>query len=200
MAGTTHLPLSRARVLDAAVKLADEQGLPALSMRKLAAELGVEAMSLYNHLPNKAAMLSGMLERMLEGLDIPAEPGLAWTDRLRRGATSFLAVHRAHPSFIQLLTSQHIHTGSALAPTEAVLGIFRQAGFDSADASRAYQALIGYVLGFILQQDVGTIGLSCCGLGEACAHAGPAGSGDTESDFQFGLDMVLFGLEAKLAR
>lgn len=200
MAGTTHLPLSRARVLDGAVKLADEQGLPALSMRKLAAELGVEAMSLYNHLPNKAAMLSGMLERMLEGLDIPAERDLAWTERLHRGATSFLAVYRAHPSFIQLLTSQHIHTGSALAPTEAVLGIFRQAGFDGPDAARAYQALIGYVLGFILQQDVGTIGLSCCGQGTACAHAGPAGSGDAESDFHFGLDMVLRGLEAKLAR
>ena len=200
MASTTHLPLSRTRVLDSALKLADDQGLPALSMRKLAAELGVEAMSLYNHVPSKAALLSGMLERMLEGLDIPAGPDLAWTERLRRGATSFLAVNAAHPSFIQLLTSQHIHTGSALAPTEAVLGIFRQAGFTGPDATRAYQALIGYVLGFILQQDVGTIGLSCCGQGEACAHAGAAGSGDADADFQFGLDMVLQGLEAKLSR
>jgi AcrR family transcriptional regulator len=191
--------LTRTRVLDGAVKLADEQGLPALSMRKLAAELGVEAMSLYNHVPSKAALLSGMLEWMLAALDIPADPELTWTERLRRGATSFLAIHRSHPSFIQLLTSQHIHTGSALAPTEAVLRIFQQAGFNGSDASRAYQALIGYVLGFILQQDVGTIGLSCCGQGQACAHAGLLGSGDSQADFQFGLDLVLRGLEAKLA-
>lgn len=213
MGNLTHTPLSRDRVLDSALRLADEQGLDALSMRKLAAALGVEAMSLYNHVPGKPALLSGMLERVLETLEIPSDADLPWNERLRRGATSFLAVARAHPSLVQLLTSQHIHTGTALAPTEAVLGIFRQAGFAGHDAARAYQALIGYVLGFILQQDKGTIGLSCCAQGEGCAHSpaatvedfphlndaldGDADLGSTAA-FEFGLDLVLAGLEAKL--
>jgi AcrR family transcriptional regulator len=200
MSHAGQTPLSRTRVLDGAVRMADQQGLAALSMRKLAAELGVEAMSLYNHVPSKAALLSGMLERMLEQLEIPSGPGFDWTDRLRHGATSFLLVARTHPSFIQLLTSQHIHTGTALAPTAAVIGIFRSAGFADQDATRAYQALVGYVLGFILQQDVGTIGLSCCGQDESCAHrlSLPGAGADPAADFEFGLDLVLLGLAAKL--
>jgi AcrR family transcriptional regulator len=209
MGNLTHTPLSRDRVLDSAVRLADDQGLEALSMRKLAAALGVEAMSLYNHVPGKAALLSGMLERVLHELVIPSDPAMPWAERLRRGAISFLTVARSHPSLVQLLTSQHIHTGAALAPTEAVLGIFRQAGYTGRDAVHAYQTLIGYVLGFMLQQDKGTIGLSCCADDGGCAHSttglphvdealGDGRDLTSTAAFEFGLDLVLAGLQAKI--
>lgn len=186
MRSPVYRPLSRDRVLDCALRLADEHGLDALSMRKLAAALGVEAMSLYNHVPGKPALVSGLLERLLAELEIPSDPELPWTQRLRQGATSFLAVAHRHPSFVRLLTSPHVRTGAALAPTDAVLRIFTEAGFDDTDAVRAHQALVGYVLGFILQQDTGTVVLS---------RRGP---GEMKSAFDFGLDVVLAGLEATL--
>src|SRR3712207_8923049 len=81
-------PLSRRRVLEAAVRFADREGLEALSMRKLGADLGVEAMSLYNHVPNKDALLDGMVEVLLGELEVPSEKA-GWEERVREAYRGF---------------------------------------------------------------------------------------------------------------
>src|SRR5919107_2258989 len=96
MAVVKRQPLSRRRILEAAVRFADREGLEALSMRKLGSELGVEAMSLYNHVPNKGALFDGMVEILLGELKVPPEDE-SWERRGRGGYGGFLGVGPAPP-------------------------------------------------------------------------------------------------------
>src|ERR1051326_703221 len=90
--------LDRRRILHAALELIDAEGLEALSMRKLGAALGVEAMALYYYVPNKAARLQAVAELVLEQLPIPAEPSNDWADTIRALARAFRQLGRAHPN------------------------------------------------------------------------------------------------------
>lgn len=218
-----HRPLSRDRILDAALELADQHGVDALSMRKLAAALGVEAMSLYNHVPNKSSLLNSLLERLLEKLEIPPASEVPWAEGLRSAARSFRHLARHHPSFMRLLTTQHVHTENALRPADATLAILREAGFSADEACFAYQTLMGYILGFIMQGESGTIGLTCCARdrvdgqpetsgsttpmwapevpsGRLSLHLTVARANPSSEDaaFDFGLDLILAGLAARL--
>ncbi len=169
MAAVTHTPLTRQRILTAAVRFVDEYGLETLSMRKLAASLGYEAMSLYNHVPNKSALLTGMLELLLAEVQTPLDDGMPWIERLRRGAQSFRRVAHEHPAFVRLLISQREYTERLLRPTELGLQILRGAGLDAAQASFAYRTLMGFLLGALLQEEAGVLGVSCGDLGTATA-------------------------------
>src|ERR687891_2960838 len=96
MAVVKRRPLSRRRILEAAVRFVDREGLDALSMRKLGSELGVEAMSLYNHVPNKSALLDGMVEVLLGELEILSE-NYGWEERIREGYRAFRRLAHKHP-------------------------------------------------------------------------------------------------------
>src|ERR671933_1997998 len=97
MAVAGRRPLNRRRVLEAAVRFADREGLESLTMRRLGAELGVEAMSLYNHVPNKSALLDGMVEVLLNELEVPPEK-LGWEERIREGYGAFRRLAHEHPN------------------------------------------------------------------------------------------------------
>jgi AcrR family transcriptional regulator len=218
MPESSRVPLSRARILDAALRFVDQHGLEALSMRKLAAELGVEAMSLYNHVPSKGAVLDGLLEGLLDEIDVRPGGGRHWTERIRVAARSFRRQALRHPSFVQLLTTQHVHSEATMRPLEASLSILRQAGFDPEEALLAYRALIGYAIGFVTQEVSGALGLPDCGP-EASGklHEGVEVELDPErfpvlaetlplgqrlrldEAFDFGLDLILAGLQSRLA-
>src|ERR671913_1313899 len=105
MAVVKRQPLSRQRILEAAVRFVDREGLEALSMRKLGSELGVEAMSLYNHVPNKDALLDGMVEVLLGELEVPAE-SQSWEERIRQGYGAFRRLAHRHPNVFPLLVNR----------------------------------------------------------------------------------------------
>src|ERR687894_3158370 len=105
MAAAGRQPLNRRRVLEEAVRFADREGLEALTMRKLGAELGVEAMSLYNHVPNKGALLDGMVEVLLGEVEIPPR-SKDWEVRVRDGYRAFRRLAHEHPNVFPLLVQR----------------------------------------------------------------------------------------------
>jgi TetR/AcrR family transcriptional regulator, tetracycline repressor protein len=129
--------LTKAAVVDRALALADASGLEALTIRKLATELGVTPMALYWHFRGKDELLEGLAERVWGEIDIAAVDRAApWPEQLRGLLVSLLTVLRAHPAAAQLLaSSEKLNNESALSATEFTLDILRTAGFSPADAS-----------------------------------------------------------------
>jgi AcrR family transcriptional regulator len=144
-------PLSRRRVLDTAVALADREGLGALSMRRLAQELGVEAMSLYHHVAGKDAVLDGMIDVVFGEIELPAGDA-GWKKAMRRRAISAREALRRHPWATGLMESRSTPGPATLRHHDAVLGSLRNAGFPVALAAHAYSLLDSYIYGFALQE------------------------------------------------
>ncbi len=149
-APSPRTPLSRERIVAAALRLIDERGLAQLSMRRLGAELGVEAMSLYKHVEGKEAVLDGVRALLLAELeaDAPA-PGASWRDDLAGFARRYRAIGRAHPEAFGLLArgadrAYVAGRGSAEASLRGLVA----AGFGEADATLALRTVVRYVLGF----------------------------------------------------
>ncbi|MGD1862564.1 MAG: TetR/AcrR family transcriptional regulator [Leptolyngbyaceae cyanobacterium] len=149
-------PLSRVRVLQAAIALADEMGLKALSMRKLAQRLGVEAMSLYNHIKNKDDLLDGMVEQVVAEIQFPAESGPAakkdWKQAMRQRAQSAHKVLLRHPWATLVMISRANVGPVMLRYVDATLGCLVEAGFSLATADHIWNAIDSYLYGFTLQQ------------------------------------------------
>jgi AcrR family transcriptional regulator len=150
----TREPLTRERILRTALRLMDEEGLEAVTMRRVGRELGVEAMSLYNHVEAKEAILDGVCEMVLSEFELPAALEGDWTKDLRTLGRSFRRVLKAHPNVITLL-SQHRHpvmSPEAWRPLEALLGTLRRAGLSVEETASAQGLLIGFVMGFVMQE------------------------------------------------
>jgi AcrR family transcriptional regulator len=156
MATTRHTaarrePLSRDQVLRAAVALADEGGIEALSMRKLGQVLGVEAMSLYNHVANKSDLLDGMIDIMFSEIGLPAGDS-GWKQAMWQRAISAREVLGRHRWAIGLMESRRSPGPATLRHHDAVLGCLRQAGFPVDLTAHAYSLLDSYIYGFALQE------------------------------------------------
>jgi len=224
--GAAHrAPLNRDRVLRAAVALADQAGMSALSMRKLGEALGVEAMSLYNHIASKSDLLDGMIDIVFGEIDLPAGTGAGaggedggWRAAMRRRAVSARQVLRSHPWAIGLMESRITPGPATLRHHDAVLGCLRRAGFSLELTAHAYSLLDSYIYGFALQE----AGLPF-GTGEeaaqvaqeisaqfasgqypylteiAMAHVVRPGY-DYADEFEIGLDLILDSLQAAMSR
>lgn len=144
-------PLSRERVLDAALQLVDEGGVKALSMRTVAAALGVEAMSLYRHVAGKEDLVLGVADRVMAQIEVPP-PGTPWREALRRRAWSAREVFLRHPSAALVVESCATMTPARLAYADAVVGRLMADGFDATLAYRAFLLLDSYVYGFVMQE------------------------------------------------
>lgn len=201
-------PLSRRRVLEAAVRFADREGLDALSMRKLGADLGVEAMSLYNHVPNKDALLDGMVEVLLGELEVPSERA-EWEERVREAYRGFRRLARRHPNVFPLLVLRPPDTMDGVWLVEEFLKTMRGAGFDAPTALYAFRTLSAYATGYAMAEIRGFAMEP--GGGRDGAAALPAeefphivelgerlGGVDRDSEFEFGLDLILNGLRERL--
>ena len=150
--GARHrAPLSRDRVLRAAVTRADQDGISSLSMRKLGEALGVEAMSLYNHVASKNDLLDGMIDIVFGEIDLPSGGG-DWKAAMRRRAISARQVLRRHPWAIGLMESRTSPGPATLRHHDAVLGCLREAGFPIGLSAHAYSLLDSYIYGFALQE------------------------------------------------
>ena len=144
-------PLTRERVLGAAIRLADESGLAALTMRKLGAALGVEAMSLYNHVANKEEILDGLVDLVTREIEVPLdEPD--WREAMRRRADSVRAALARHPWATSLMESRANPGPATLRHHDAVIGVLRRAGFSIAMAAHAFSLIDSYLYGFALQE------------------------------------------------
>lgn len=144
----TREPVSRERALAVAVALADRGGLDQLTMRRLAEELGVEAMSLYHHVPNKDAILAGMIDLVFAEIELPPRD-VDWKTAMRRRAASVRAALTRHPWALRIMESQRAPGPSTLEHHDAVLGCLRRAGFSVALTAHAYAVLDSYIYGFI---------------------------------------------------
>jgi AcrR family transcriptional regulator len=142
--------LTRELVLGKALELADLEGLQALSMRRLAQALGVEAMSLYHHLPNKERLLDGMIDRVFTEIELPPEG--AWRDRIAARARSTRAALARHRWALGLLDSRHSPGPANLRHHNAVVECFRLNGFSVAAAAHAYSLLDSYTYGYMVQE------------------------------------------------
>jgi AcrR family transcriptional regulator len=204
-------PLSRERVLRAAVALADQSGLEALTMRRLGQQLGVEAMSLYRHVANKDDILDGIVDLVLGDIDVPPT-GTDWKSAMRRRAISAHEVLLAHPWAAMLIMSRFNIGPGMTRYLDATLGRLREGGFSIEGALDAWHTLDSHIYGFTLQElnlpfDVEeTRQVSAAVLGQLSANEYPhvvevitevMQSGRKES-FEFGLDLILDGLERTL--
>ncbi|WP_203433288.1 TetR/AcrR family transcriptional regulator C-terminal domain-containing protein [Jiangella asiatica] len=142
--------LTRSAILRAAIRLADRDGPGALTMRQIAAELDVEAMTLYHYVPNKTALLDGVVEHIIAETAPPHPAGASWRATLREFAGSLYATLTAHPNVIPLLVTQPAMTTRNLATTEAVLVSLQAAGFPPRRGLQIVHAVTGFVLGHAL--------------------------------------------------
>ncbi|MCI2958470.1 TetR/AcrR family transcriptional regulator C-terminal domain-containing protein [Agromyces atrinae] len=143
--------LTRARVIEAAVAVADRGGLAAVSMRNVGRELGVEAMSLYNHVANKQALLDGLADVAFASIALPVATA-PWRDEMVTRADSARAVLSSHPWALGLLESRSSPGPAVLIHHNAVLACLRTNGFSIALASHAFSVLDAYVYGFVLTE------------------------------------------------
>ena len=146
-----RIPLNRERVLETALRLADEGGIEALSMRRLAQALGVEAMSLYNHVANKEDLLHGITDLVMQEFELPSGDE-DWETALRKMAISGHDALLRHAWAANLLMTSAAARPARFRYIESLLRHLREAGFSPEQASHAYHAIDSHVLGFTLWQ------------------------------------------------
>ena len=208
--------LSRERVIDAALKIMDDEGLDAVSMRRVGRELGVEAMSLYHYVHDKEDLLLGIRERVLAQFLDPGTDG-DWEERARQAARSWRQILRAHPNMMVLISEskRFAMTPTSLRPTETALRLLREVGLPEDDAVKAFCALGGFIVGFVMYE----IGVTRAS-GPANEPPTPEGleaalpadefpcfmsslpylmQGDIDQRFEYGLDLFLAGIRSKSA-
>jgi AcrR family transcriptional regulator len=149
VATEARIPLSRDRVLRAALDLADRAGVEAVTMRRLGEELGFEAMSLYRHVANKDDLLDGMLDLVLAEWQLPDGEG-DWSEAIRTTARSVHEALRRHPWAARLLMTGARVRPARLRYMECLLGSLRDAGFDAGSTYCFYHVLDGHIFGFSL--------------------------------------------------
>jgi AcrR family transcriptional regulator len=207
MATDTRVPLSRERILQTALELADEGGIESVTMRKLGQVLGFEAMSLYNHVANKDDLLDGVLDLVLAESQPPAPEG-DWEEAVRASAISIHAALRRHGWSSALLMTGRIRP-ARLRYMDSLLGRLREAGFSADTTYTVYHLLDGHIFGFALWE--AGYNLKSADAEELAASVMPMlgdypylrehaeqhmseGSHQEASAFELGLDLILDGL------
>ena len=190
------------------MRFVDREGLEALSMRRLGADLGVEAMSLYNHVPNKDALLDGMVEVLLGELGVPSTDE-SWEERVREAYRGFRRLAREHPNVFPLLVVRPPNTIDGVWLVEEFLKTLRGAGFDAATALYAFRTLSGYAMGYAMAEirgfamepgggRAGAVALPAEEFPHISELEGRLGEVDRDAEFEFGLDVILAGLRERL--
>jgi AcrR family transcriptional regulator len=194
--------LSREAVLAAALTIIDEGGLEACTMRAVAAELGVEAMSLYWHIPNKEALLDGVIERVLLEVDQDRRDHADWRAGLRDFARTFRRVILRHRNALPLIASRPLGAYVAAGRmTEAGIESLERAGFDRRTAIRAARTHTRYVIGFTMAERIPEPAAPPPTASPALAELlTSVATDDNEELFEFGLETLVEGLEVRLRR
>jgi AcrR family transcriptional regulator len=206
--------LSRPAILAKALQLVDDEGGDALTMRRLGAALGVEAMSLYRHVASKRALLDGIAEQMLGEIDLrPGEEG-DWAGTARQLLLGVRDVAQAHPAAFELVGMRALNTQTAIRPVERLLGDLRAGGFPPDRAVAVYRLLVSFVRGYAMCEIVGftltapadddpsRLTPAELPAGEFPVIRGLAGElvhDSTEAHFRAGVETMIDGLRLELA-
>lgn len=178
-------PLTHRRIVRVALRMIDRDGVQGLSMRKLGAALGVEGMALYRHVTNKQKLLEGVVELLLEQLDVPPADSEPWIEAWYAIARSYRRLARSHPGAFPLLALSPLTTAARFERAQAPLAILRAAGFSEIGAERAFRTLLSYADGYLLRE-----------LEDGNAELTPE---EADAAYDFGLRAILTGLERELA-
>lgn len=209
-------PLSRDRVLRASLAVADAGGFHSLSMRKVAAKLGVEAMSLYNHVANKEDILDGLVDIVFSEIEVPEPGSTDWKTAMRSRAISMRAALNHHRWAVGRMEGRMRPGPANIANHNAVMGCLREGGFGFRDAIHAYSVMDAYIYGFALQErglpfdapeETGQVMRrqretvpsmdDYPYLVEIATRFEKDGGYDYDTEFLFGLDLVLDALERR---
>ncbi|WP_351228037.1 TetR/AcrR family transcriptional regulator C-terminal domain-containing protein [Streptomyces sp. NPDC002133] len=205
-------PLTRERIVGAALVIIDEEGVDGLSMRRIAARLGVQAMSLYNHVQGKSDILDGVTEYVTTQMRMPRRMTGSWEDGVRSIAYAFRQAALRHPRACELVLLRQLSTPTALAPVDTMLAMMLDHGFDEETAVHALRLFISFQVGSLLWH----VHTSPSGAGRDPAAireartAYFAGSGfpavakvapilavnDHEADFAFGVELMIDALRS----
>jgi AcrR family transcriptional regulator len=146
------MQLTRERIISAAMELIEREGVDAVSMRRIAAQLDSGVMALYNHVPSKLALLEGVAERVMSGIDFSVDPDASWEDLVRAQARAFRQALRAYPRCAMVTVSRPATSAAELLPMERALTLLRSMGFGEEDAVRVVRMFIGYIIGSLLRE------------------------------------------------
>lgn len=200
--------LSRERIVRAAVRLIERDGADAVSMRRVAAELGVGTMSLYNHVPNKAALLDGVAEFIMADMAFAADPDDDWRDQARALARRFREIAGRYPRSVLVVITRQPRSSVGLLPVELALAAVRQAGFDDRVAVRLVRTFVSFILGHLVHQASVAQRTEPEGRAELIdalerAHYTNVrdllpmlSEHDHHGDFEFGLELLIGAMEA----
>ncbi|MGP3913082.1 TetR/AcrR family transcriptional regulator C-terminal domain-containing protein [Nonomuraea sp. NBC_00507] len=206
-------PLSRSRIVAAAIGLIEREGADAISMRRIAADLGVGVMSLYNHVPSKDVLLDGVAEAVLSKIEFTDDPDAHWTDRVRMQARAFRQIAHHYPRSTMVVVSRQLHSAAGLLPVERALATLRSAGFDGADAVRTLRMFIAYIVGSLLREvgvtptfapvhtrTIKADSVDAALFPEVSSLAPLLDECDHEAEFEFGLELLIQAIVAHSAR
>lgn len=211
--GPVHLGLTRDQIIRAAIDLVERDGEAGLSMRRVAAELGASPMSLYNHVPNKAALLDGMAEYILQGVESAGiDPGQHWSERARALMRAYRKMSLDYPRAVSLVHTRQAESPAAMRSIEHALALADDAGFDGETSIRIMRAMLAYAAGSQIRdfssprppegqpgKDEGLQGLDPDEFPHVHALRSQLLRPDPEADFEFGLDLLI-GAVTRLAR
>jgi TetR/AcrR family transcriptional regulator, tetracycline repressor protein len=206
--------LSRERILKAALRLVDEEGMDALSMRRLGAELGVNPMSIYHHLRGKDAVISGLVELVFSAMRVRYSDGSSWQERVRGWARAYRGLVRSHPNLVlEIVSNAAAVTETVLLVNELLYEALDQSGLPPAQVVRSADSVVDFIHGFAIAEGVQPLGYSFDRhellerLEEGAAAGLPATSRvfsaltseearyDFDRGFDAGLNILLQGIE-----
>jgi AcrR family transcriptional regulator len=202
-------PLTRERVVDAALALIDAEGVDALTMRRLGQELGVQGMALYTHVEHKDDLLNAVAKRVLDELEFPDTPPTTWQERVRAVVMAWAGLQDRHPRAFPLIYRARPPDTWNVRPAEEIFDALRSAGFDEVETANAYLTLIFLLDGALFSRpypfsNVGDAAMYGASVVDAAqfpryAEIGPhVGKVSWEEVYGLGVDLLISGLEARL--
>ena len=206
------MPLTRSRIIAAAMNLIEAEGPQAVSMTRLATELGCGLVPLYNQVPSTSALLDGIAAMIMSGLDKGPTAGADWADQMRAQARAIRQAARAYPRCSVAVAGREPATAAVLRPTEHALAILRTAGFCGRDAVRIERAVAAYLTGSVLREIGGAVGtgrefdrdndrrprLRPAEFPQLTTLAAELILADPDADFELGLELLVLGMNALL--
>lgn len=204
------MQLTRSRIITKAIELLEAEGVEAVSMHRLATELGCSVMCLYHHVPSKCALLDGVADQVMSAIEVTPMPDRSWELRLHAQARAFRKVARAYPRSVLAAVSRRPTSARILRPAENALSALTDAGFGAQDAVAIVRAFLAYTVGSIVREvgvapgladgEGGTIArpsLRTAEFPQITLLSAELRASNPEADFEFGLALLLQAVAAR---
>lgn len=205
--------LTRSRIIATAIELIEADGVEAVSMHRLATELGCGVMSLYNYVPSKSALLDGIADQVMSAVEVTPMPQAGCAERLQAQARAFRKIARTHPRSVMVTVSRRPASAKMVRPAEIALATLREAGFEGHEAVRILRTFLAYIVGSLVR-DVGIAPgladeedvtsakawLRTAEFPNLAELSAELEAHDPEADFEFGLELLVHAVAAGARR